>query len=282
VGLGALCALLACTPGCERRDPPREIRLEIPRVIAARDFVTVAVHAFNAQGVSSDGANGAEFSIEPKELASFSKPALLKCERSGDGKLTVSIAGVSANAVVRCRLVDHLEAKDVGRVELSAGPFVPKVRVLDKAGAELSDVDVTFFSKNSGVVFPKDEKLVPKAVGTANLVARAGEASAEFKASVVHQVLPEALPLEQNRKIYFSLEAGKYELSVKLPAPHRVNAEWRGAPYCNAASDGLEHVFTCVLRATGGGGVVFDNPAYLLNGSAKAPSLEGVALFEVP
>jgi hypothetical protein len=269
-------------PGCERRDPPSEIRLELPRVIASRDFVTVAVHAFNAQGVSTDSVTGAEFSVEPKELASFGKPALVKCERSGDGKLTVTIAGVNASTAVRCRLVDHIEAKDVGRVELSAGPFVPKVRVLDKAGAELSDVAVTFFSKNSGVVFPKDDQLVPKAVGTANLVAHAGEASAEFKASVVHQVLPEALPLEQNRKIYFSLEAGKYELSVKLPAPHRVNIEWRGAPYCNAAIDGLEHVSTCVLRATGGGGVVFDNPAYLLNGSAKAPSLEGVALFEVP
>src|SRR4051812_40068800 len=91
LGLGACCVLLA--PACERRDPPSEIRLELPRVIASRDFVTVAVHAFNAQGVSTDSVTGVELSVEPRELASFSKPALLKCERSGDGKLTVTIAG---------------------------------------------------------------------------------------------------------------------------------------------------------------------------------------------
>jgi hypothetical protein len=269
-------------PGCDRRDPPSEIRLEMPSVIASKDFVTVAVQALNARGVSSNGADAADFAVDPKDLATVSKPALLKCERSGDGKLSVSIAGVSRSVKVSCRLVDHLDAPDAGRVELSAGPFVPKVRVLDKAGAELSDVLVTFFSKNSGVAYPKDGQLVPKSVGTANLVAHAGVASADFKVDVVRKVVVEALPIEQNRKIYFSLEPGKYELKVKLPSPKRVNFEWRGAPYCNAASDGLEHVSTCLMRAQGGGGVVFDNPAYLLDSSSKVLSLDGVQLYEVP
>ena len=275
--------VLSClAPGCDKRDPPSEIRLEMPSVIASRDFVTVAVHALNAQGVSSNGAEAADFAVEPKELATVSKPALLKCERSGDGKLSVTIAGVSRSAAVHCRLVDRLDAPDAGRVELSAGPFVPKVRVLDKAGAELSDVDVTFFSKNSGVAFPKDGQLVPKSVGTANLVAHAGEASADFKVDVVRKVVVEALPIEKNRKIYFSLEPGKYELKVKLPSPKRVNFEWRGAPYCNTGSDGTEHVSTCLMRAQGGGGVVFDNPAYLQDSSSKTLSLDGVELYEVP
>lgn len=282
LAVGASIALSALAPGCDRRDPPSDIRLEMPSLIASRDFVTVAVQALNAQGVSSNGADAADFAVDPKDLATVSKPALLKCERSGDGKLNVTIAGVSRSAPVRCRLVDHLDAPDAGRVELTAGPFVPKVRVLDKAGAELSDVPVTFFSKNSGVAYPKDGQLVPKLVGTANLVAHAGEASADFKVDVVRKVVVEALPIEQNRKIYFSLEPGKYELTVKLPSPKRVNFEWRGAPYCNIASDGLEHVSTCLMRAQGGGGVVFDNPAYLQDSSSKALSLAGVELYEVP
>jgi len=282
LAMSASVVLSCLAAGCDRRDPPSEIRLEMPSVIASRDFVTVAVHALNAQGVSSNGAEAADFVVEPKELAMVSKPALLKCERSGDGKLSVTIAGVSRSAAVRCRLVDRLDAPDAGRVELSAGPFVPKVRVLDKAGAELSDVEVTFFSKNSGVAFPKDGQLVPKSVGTANLVAHAGEASADFKVDVVRKVVVEALPIEKNRKIYFSLEPGKYELKVKLPSPKRVNFEWRGAPYCNTASDGTEHVSTCVMRAQGGGGVVFDNPAYLQDSGSKTLSLDGVLLYEVP
>jgi hypothetical protein len=278
---GLSLALGSVSLSCDRRDPPSEIRLEMPSVIASRDLVTVAVHALDARGVSADSTDGVDFTVDPQDLATVTKPALLKCQRSGDGKLNVTIAGVSKSAAVRCRLVDRLDATAAGRVELAAGPFTPKVRVLDKAGTELSDVEVTFFSKNSGVAFPQDGKLVPKSVGTANLVAHAGEASADFKVDVVRKVVVEALPIEQNRKIYFSLEPGKYELKVTLPSPTRVNVEWRGAPYCNSASDGLEHVSTCGLRAQGGGGVVFDNPAYLL-GDGKGISLDGVELYEVP
>jgi hypothetical protein len=278
-----LCAslyLVGSALGCEQREVPSEIRLEVPNVIASRDLVAVSVQASNAQGVRRLVTDGADYALEPANLASVSKAGMLKCERSGDGKLSVSIAGVSRSITVRCRLVERIEVPNVGRVELSAGPFLPKTRVLDKSGAELSDVEVTFFSKNSGVAFPKDGQLVPKSVGTANLVARAGDASAEFKLDVVRKVVVEALPIEQNKKLYFSLEPGKYELKIKLPSPHRVSAEWRGAPFCNATSEGLEHISVCGLRAKAGG-VAFDNPGFLKDGS-KTPSVEGVELYEVP
>ena len=277
----AVSLILACSaPACEQREVPSEIRLEVPSVIASKDVVAISVQATNAQGVRKLVTEGADYALEPADLASVSKVGMLKCQRSGDGKVTVSIAGVSRSAAVRCRLVDRIEAPNVGRVELGDGPFSPKVRALDKSGAELTDVDVTFFSKNSGVAYPKDGKLVPKSVGTANLVARAGDASAEFKVDVVRKVLVEALPIEQNKKLYFSLEPAKYELKVRLPSPHRMSAEWRGAPFCNAASEGSEHIWVCGLRAKAGG-VAFDNPAYLRDGS-KTPSVEGVELYEVP
>jgi hypothetical protein len=272
---------LACSAlACEEREVPSEIRLEIPSVIASRDVVAVSVQATNAQGVRKLVTDGADYALSPADLGSVSKAGMLTCERSGDGQVSASIAGVSRSVAVRCRIVDRIEAANVGRVELSAGAFSPKVRALDKAGAELSDVEVTFFSKNSGVAYPKDGQLVPKSVGTANLVARAGEASAEFKVDVVRKVVVEALPIEQNKKLYFSLEPAKYELKITLPSPHRVSAEWRGAPFCNATSEGEEHVWVCGLRAKGGG-VAFDNPAYLKDGS-KTPSVDGVELYEVP
>jgi len=257
------------------------MRLELPSVIDSRDPVTVVIHATTPQGVTSTVTDGASFAVEPSDLATASQPGNVRCEHSGDGKLTVTVSGVSRSIAVRCRIVDRVEAKDVGRVELTAGPFKPKVRVLDKTGAELSDVDVSFVSKNAGVAYPKDGMLVPKTVGTANLTARAGQASADFKVDVVRKVVVEALPIDNNKRIYFSLDAGKYELTVKLHAPKRVNVEWRGAPYCNAASDGIDHVATCTLREQGGGGVVFDSPAYLNDGS-KTISVDGVELYEIP
>jgi hypothetical protein len=275
-GLG----LAGAAQACEQHEPPREIRLEIPSLLSSRDPVSVSVQAVDAAGVSTAVRGGAEYAVEPKDLATVSQAGLLTCQVSGDGKLRVSIAGVSRSVPVRCRIVDHIEAPDVGRVELTRGPFKPKVRVLDKAGSELHDLELSFFSKNSGVVYPKDGQLTPKSVGTATVVARAGQATVEFKVDVVRQVQVEALPIEQNRKIYFSLDPGKYELKVSLPSAHRMTVEWRGAPYCNAVSEGLEHTSVCGLRAQGGG-VVFDNPAYLKDGS-KTPSVSGVELYEIP
>src|SRR5258708_6657804 len=82
-----------------------------------------------------------------------------------------------------------------------------------------------------------------------NLAARAGQASAAFKVDIVRKVVVEAPPIDANRRIYFSLDAGKYELTVKLASPKRMSVEWRGAPYCNASSDGILHVSTCGLHA---------------------------------
>ncbi|HET7539082.1 MAG TPA: hypothetical protein VFK05_04395 [Polyangiaceae bacterium] len=266
--------------GCEQREAPSELRVELPQLIASKDVVAVSVRASNAQGVSKLVTEGADYGISPADLGTVSKAGMLKCNRSGDGQVTVSIAGVSRSVALHCRIVERIEAANVGRVELSAGPFRPKLRVLDKSGAELDDVAVTFFSKNSGVAYPKDGQLVPRSVGTANLVARAGDASAEFTVDVVRKVVVEALPIEHNKKLYFSLEPAKYELKVTLPSPHRMSAEWRGAPFCNSSSEGLSHVWVCGLRAKAGG-VAFDNPAYLKDGS-DTPSLEGVELYEVP
>jgi hypothetical protein len=258
------------------------MRLELPSVIDSRDPVSVVLHVTSAQGVTQASSEGATFSVEPNDLASTAQPGIVTCAHSGDGKLNVTLAGVTRSAPLRCRIVDRIEAHDAGRVELTSGPFKPKVRALDKNGAELSDVDVTFSSKNAGVAFPKDGMLVPKSVGSATLTARAGQASADFKVDIVRKVVTEALPIDNNKRIYMSLDAGKYELKVTLKSPHHMNVEWRGAPYCNAGSDGTEHVSVCGLRQASGGGVVFDNPAYLNDGSTKSLSTDGVELNEVP
>src|SRR3954469_16370902 len=77
--------------GCETREAPSEIRLEIPTVIASRDVVAVSVQASNAQGVRRLVTDGADYALQPADLATVSKAGMLRCERSGDGKLSVSI-----------------------------------------------------------------------------------------------------------------------------------------------------------------------------------------------
>ncbi len=164
-------------------------------------------------------------------------------------------------------------------MELTAGLVKPKIRVLGKRDEELDSVQLLLSSRNTEVLIPQGSELLPKNVGTATILARAGQVSHTFKVDVIRKVTPEALPLEQNHKIYFSLEPGKYELRVVLPESKRLTAEWRSAPYCNYAATSKEHVSVCVLRAKGG--VVFDSPSYLMSGSTEI-STEGVTIAEVP
>jgi hypothetical protein len=122
-------------------------------------------------------------------------------------------------------------------------------------------------------------QLVPGDVGNAKLTARVGQLSKSIEVEVVRSLKPEALPLDQNRRISFSLDAGKYRLTLKLSSPHRVSVDWLGAPYCAYRGDGTEHRADCTLQHKGS--VSFDNPAFLLR-SDKTPSIEGVTLQEVP
>jgi hypothetical protein len=275
----ALPLVLLAAAGCNTEETPAALKIEVPAVVLSTDPVRAAVRLTDAEGRKSLGSKEYAFSVNPSGLATVDRRGNLSCQKSGDGRVEVVVGGVNASTELRCRLVERIEAPAVGRVELDKGPFVPSVRVLGKGGAELSDVALTLTSKASAVLYPKENQLVPKSVGTARVLARAGQAVVEFPVDVVRRVTVEALPLDGNRKINFSLEAGKYELTVKLPVDKRLKAEWRGAPYCDYSGSGREHVSTCVLRTKGG--VVFDNPAYLARGET-AVSTEGVTLFEVP
>jgi hypothetical protein len=277
--LGAVPLWALLLLGCDLEPAPAALKLELPPVVVSSDPVRAAVRLTDADGRKSLGTKEYAFSVTPGALASVDRRGNVICQKSGDGTVEVVVGGVKASSPLRCRLVERIEAPAVGRVELDRGPFVPAVRVLGKGGAELSDVTLTLSSKSSAVLYPKDSQLVPKSVGSAVIVARAGQAFVEFPVDVVRRVTVEALPIDANRKINFSLDAGKYELSVKLPVDKRLKAEWRGAPYCDYSASGREHLSTCVLRTKGG--VVFDNPAYLARGETTV-STEGVTLFEVP
>ncbi|HLV68984.1 MAG TPA: hypothetical protein VKY73_24375 [Polyangiaceae bacterium] len=270
-------ALLAVF-GCDQQEPPADIRIELPAQVLSRDPVRAAVWLRDRAGRKQLGTDDYDFAVAPETLARIDRRGNLTCERSGDGQVEVTIAGVRGSAPLACRLVERIEARDAGRVELRAGPFSPALRVLGKGGVELEGVEPTLSSKNSGVLFPRDNRLVPKSVGSALVLARAGQATAEFKVDVVRRVTSEVLPIDGDKRLHVSLEPGKYELTVKLPVEKRLRIEWRGAPYCDYSGTALEHVSTCVLRTKGG--VAFDNPAALT--SETGASTEGVTLLEVP
>ena len=265
--------------GCDRKDVPRDFRLEMSGVVESTDPARVNVRAFNADGTVSTSEGDFGFSVQPKDLANVDAHGNLICQRSGDGVVSLTLGPNQRTTSLKCRIVARIDASDVGRVELTAGLIKPKIRVLGKRDEELSDVQLLLSSRNPEVLIPKGSDLLPKNVGTATILARAGQVTTTFKIDVIRALQPEALPLENNHKIYYSLEPAKYELRVMLAEPKKLTAEWRAAPYCNYSATSQEHVSTCVLRAKGG--VVFDSPAFLMTGSTEISTV-GVKIAEVP
>ena len=274
----ALFGALAPLAGCAKGEPPRELRLDLPDVITSKEPVLVHARAVQQDGTAHAAGGDLDFKVTPPDLASLDKRGLLTCHRSGEGSVALQVSGVSARAAFACKLAARLEAPAKLSIDAAAGEVDVQVLVLDAAGKTL-DLPVSITSDRGSVVSAHAGKLIPGSVGTAKLTARAGALARQIEVEVVRTIKPEVLPVDQNRRISYSLDAGKYRLSIALPSPHAVKVDWLGAPYCAYRGNSALHQVDCTLQSKGS--VSFDNPAFLLRGD-KTPSIEGVTLREVP
>lgn len=263
--------------GCALGETPHELRLELPALITSKQPVVVHARAVSEDG-SSRELSGIDFRVAPADLASVGKGGVFTCQRSGAGSVSAKVGGAAAEAKFECKLAARLEAPARLVLDLKVGEVDPAVKVLDSAGREL-DLPISLTSDRGSIVQARGGRLAPGNVGTARITARSGELSQPIEIEVVRTLEPELVPIDQNRRISYSLEPGKYRLSVRLPTPHAVAVDWLGAPYCAYRGSGTEHVAECTLQ--GKGGVSFDNPAFVLRGE-RIPSREGVELREVP
>jgi plasmid stability protein len=274
----ACCLAALELSACGAGEPPREVRLEVPDVITSKDPVLVHVRALKQDGTPRDPGRKLEFRVTPPELASVGKGGVLICNRSGDGSLALTVAGVEGRAKLACKLAARIEAPIKLSIDAAKGEQQPDFKVLDATGKEL-DLPLTITSDQASVLLARAGRLVPGRVGLAKLTLRAGQLTRSVEAEVVRTLAPEVLPIDQNRRISYSVDAGKYRLSFVLPSPQRVSIDWLGAPYCAYRGSASEHRVDCTLQHKGS--VSFDNPAFLLRGE-KTPSVEGVTLQEVP
>lgn len=269
-------ALLALA--CGQGTPPRELRVELPEVVTSADPVLVHARAVQQDGASAEAKGKLEYRVTPPDLAQVRSGGALICQRTGEGSLAVTLLGVEGRAKLTCKLAARIEGPLKLKIDATAGESDPPWSVVDAAGKSL-DLPLSLTSDRASVVQVRGGRLVPGGVGKATLTGRSGQVSRQFPVEVVRTLSPEVLPIDQNRRISYSLDAGKYRLSLKLASPHRITVDWLGAPYCAYRGDGAEHVAECTLQNKGS--VSFDNPAFLLRGD-RTPSTEGVTLQEVP
>jgi hypothetical protein len=264
--------------GCQPVEAPRELRLELPELITSKEPVRLHARAIQQDGVARPVTGEQPWQIVPGELASVTKNGMLSCNRTGNGSVSLALGGVTGRAKFACKLAARLDSPERLTIDAAAGELDLPVKVLDAAGQPL-DIPLSVTTDMPSVVLSRSGKLVPGGVGKARLSVRAGQLAKQIEVEVVRTVKPEVVPIDQNRRISYSLDAGKYRLSMSLPAAKRVVVDWLGAPYCAYRGQGSEHRAECTLQHKGG--VSFDNPAFLLRGE-KAPSLEGVTFLEVP
>jgi hypothetical protein len=272
LGAGALAG------ACGQAEAPRELRLELPEVITSKEPVLVHARAIQQDGTAREPSGRLDYRVTPANLASVGKGGVFICARSGDGNVALTVSGVEARAKFSCKLAARLEAPAKLSLDIASGEVEPAWKVLDESGHEL-DLPISVTSDRGNVVQARAGRVVPGSVGSASLTLRAGALTRKVDVEVVRTLKPEVLPIQQNRRISYSLPAGKYRLSLSLATPQRVSVDWLGAPYCAYRGQGTEHRVDCTLQSAGS--VSFDNPAFLLRGE-QTPSVEGVTLREVP
>ena len=268
----------ALVAACGQAEPPRELRLELPDVISSKEPVLLHARAIQQDGTARQASGRLEYRVTPPDLASVGKNGAFTCLKSGEGSVVASVSGVEGRAKFSCKLASRLEAPAKLALDVTAGESDPPWKVLDASGREL-DLPISVTSDRGSVVQVRGGRVVPSAVGTAALTLRAGQLTRKVEVEVVRTLKPEVLPIQQNRRISYSLPAGKYRLTLGLAKPARVSVDWLGAPYCAYRGEGSTHSVDCTLQS--GGSVSFDNPAFLLNGE-QTPSVEGVTIREVP
>jgi hypothetical protein len=272
---GLAAALLAA---CKAGPPPDLVRVELEELVLSPHPTRPTVHVRRG-GTSKPLEEEAAFSVTPPDLASVAKDGTVSCQKSGDGRFTVSVQGVKAERKFGCRLVDRIEIGQLPLLDVNGPPVELAARALTKAGGELSDVPLTVNSQSPRLLTVSGRLLTPLAVGETTLTLRAGTKEQKLPVRMVKTLTPEALPLEGGRRIFLSTPDGKYEVEVNLPVEKTFAVEWRGAPYCAYKATGKAHRASCTL--TGKGGAVIDNPAFLVSGSTDV-SRAGISIREVP
>lgn len=270
-------ALATVGAACDGPAPAR-VQLELASPLLGSEPTPATLRLWDDDGVSRTSRDSHDYSSSSPDVASVTKHGVVTCQKSGDATISVTVRGKSAEAKVACRPVASVEVSLPDRLVIQDGPRKLAVRVLSKDGAELSDVPVTARSSSSKAVRIKGLEVEPAEVGDTTITVQAGAARAETKTRVVRRVDVAPVPIGKGERVSYSLEAGTYEVTVRMKAPRKVKTEWLAARGCDKTTEEAEHRSQCSLQ--GKSQLIVDNPAYLDGGGGS--EIRGVDVFQIP
>jgi hypothetical protein len=277
VAAPAVVALLSLA--CQKAPPPDRVRVELPDIVSNKAAIRPLVRAHSGKTSSTVIPGGYTVRSEAPAVAIAGADGTLACVKNGEAKVVVSVQGVEGRGVLRCRLVARLEVTDLPVLDLKGGAVTLVARAFGPDGAELNDVPILVSPTNRAPLSAKGLEVTPVALGTTDVVVRAGDAQHKFATRVVKTLDLKPASIRGGRRLEFALGAGKYEVEATLEEEKAMRMDWRGARQCAYSATGKVHRSTCALDQKGA--VVLDNPAFLETGDT-ALATDRVSVREVP
>ncbi|WP_404367191.1 hypothetical protein ACIHQR_00735 [Corallococcus coralloides] len=271
-------SLLLGSTACDRS--PARIEFQPPGYVLSSSEVALTPRVFTQGGDVLEDARPV-ISVAPADLAVVTAASGLRCLHSGDGTLSVTAGPVSRSEPLRCRLVETLRAPSALRLIIPNAPVVAEVSARDASGAVLHDVPVRLTSSNPGIFRVEAGALTPVSVGTANLVASAGDRTTTTPVTVVRKLKSQPLLLNDGNRMSFSLNQGHYEIEAQVRSSggsrHGITLSWVGGVNCQDLGEAQQLRSQCTIENTGS--VILENPTTF----GLGPAADGVvAMYEVP
>jgi hypothetical protein len=281
MGSTARLALLALflLSACQREPPPDRVRLELPEIVTNSAALRPLVRGHRDKTSTTLAPGTYTLTSEQPAIATANVDGTVACKKNGEASITAAVGQVQGRGVLRCRLVARLEVEEIPWFDLAGGPRTLTARAFGPDGQELNDVPILVSPTNRVPLQAKGLELTPLALGTTDLVVRAGAAERRFGTRVVKRLDPPISALRGGRRLEVALAPGKYEVEVTLKEDKELRMDWRGSRSCAYKATGRTHRSTCTLEAKGG--VVLDNPTFLESGET-AFAKDRIGVREVP
>lgn len=275
----SLVSSIFCLAACQAAAPPERLRIELPEIVTNKAAIRPLVRGHTGKTSVTLAPGTYAVRSEHPAVVAAGADGTLGCRKNGEATIVAAVQGVEARGVVRCRLVARLEVQEVPLLDLGRGPVTLAARAFGLDGAELNDVPILVSPTNRAPLAAKGLELQPVALGTTDVVVRAGDVERRFGTRVVKTLDVKAATVRGGRRLEIELPPGKYEVEATLTQEKSLRMDWRGARECAYSASAKLHRSTCTLAEKSA--VVLDNPAFVESGDTKL-AVDRVAVREVP
>ena len=238
-------AALACGDA-----PPAALVVDIdPFLYNGPAPVAVPIRAVDSEGTTLDVPP--VITSDAPDIASVEGNALT-CLREGDAVLSATVGALNASLTVRCRPIVSFAPPFWSLDLLEGGPALPlPVQAFAEGGTVVTDLRFSAVSEDTSVVAIVGGDLVPRRMGTSQIMLDFGGIGTSYSVEVAAPVLRDTVRLAAGEYRSWRLGPGRYRAEYAAAEGSPAAITWRSlAANCSldTRSDAILH---CVVADSG-------------------------------